>query len=133
MLYQLVIMPKHFALRRNQSGYFQQPKQSAEPPKKTSSPTHSTSSSTSTQRRQTAEPPVSDRKYTTEQVRAVKTILACAYRKQALQFHPDKNSAPGADEAFKLVAKAFDILSDSNKRAIHDEGGDAMVVGKTRG
>lgn len=52
-------------------------KQSAEPPKKTSSPTHSTSSSTSTQRRQTAEPPVSDRKYTTEQVRAVKTILAC--------------------------------------------------------
>ncbi|OAD07979.1 hypothetical protein MUCCIDRAFT_126048, partial [Mucor lusitanicus CBS 277.49] len=47
-----------------------------------------------------------------------------AYRKQALQFHPDKNSAPGADEAFKLVAKAFDVLSDSNKRAIHDEGGD---------
>lgn len=123
-------------------------KQSAEPPKKpaSSSPTASASSSTSTQRRQTAEPPVTERKYTTEQLRAVKTILACgkdyykvlsversasdaqikkAYRKQALQFHPDKNSAPGADEAFKLVAKAFDILSDSNKRAIHDEGGDA--------
>lgn len=54
-------------------------KQSAEPPKKpaSSSPTASASSSTSTQRRQTAEPPVSERKYTTEQLRAVKTILAC--------------------------------------------------------
>ncbi|OBZ91286.1 DnaJ subfamily B member 14 [Choanephora cucurbitarum] len=95
--------------------------------------------------RQFTESVTSDRKYTQEQLQAVKTILACgrdyykvlsversatdaqikkAYRKQALQFHPDKNSAPGADEAFKLVAKAFDVLSDSNKRAIHDEGGD---------
>ncbi|KAI8345360.1 DnaJ domain-containing protein [Blakeslea trispora] len=94
---------------------------------------------------QPAESVASDRKYTSEQLQAVKTILACgrdyykvllvdrsatdaqikkAYRKQALRFHPDKNSAPGADEAFKLVAKAFDVLSDSNKRAIHDEGGD---------
>lgn len=58
-------------------------KQSAEPPKKptsSSSPTASASSSTSTQRRQTTtttEPPASERKYTTEQLRAVKTILAC--------------------------------------------------------
>ncbi|KAI7887675.1 uncharacterized protein EV154DRAFT_520392 [Mucor mucedo] len=100
-----------------------------------------------TQTKKAAAPePVQERKYTVEQQRAVKTMLAYgrdyykilsvdksatdneikkAYRKQALQFHPDKNSAPGADEAFKLVAKAFDILSDSNKRAIHDEGGDA--------
>ncbi|CEG82157.1 hypothetical protein RMATCC62417_16273 [Rhizopus microsporus] len=86
-----------------------------------------------------------DRKYTTEQVNAVKAILACsncyykvlsvdrtatdaeikkAYRKKALLFHPDKNSTPGADEAFKLISKAFNTLSDPNKRAIHDSGGD---------
>ncbi|KAG2231912.1 hypothetical protein BDF21DRAFT_452476 [Thamnidium elegans] len=117
-------------------------KKNAEPRK----PTAASTSSTTTPKPHRAPEPVQERKYTTEQVRAVKTILACgkdyykilsvdksatdaqikkAYRKQALQFHPDKNSAPGADEAFKLVAKAFDILSDSNKRAIHDEGGDA--------
>ncbi|KAI9364724.1 hypothetical protein BD770DRAFT_152370 [Pilaira anomala] len=117
-------------------------KKNAEPRKATASPT----TSATTPKTHKAPEPVQERKYTTEQVRAVKTILACnkdyykilsvdknatdnqikkAYRKQALQFHPDKNSAPGADEAFKLVAKAFDILSDSNKRAIHDEGGDA--------
>lgn len=48
-----------------------------------------------------------------------------SYRKLALQFHPDKNSAPGADEAFKLVSKAFAILSDADKRAQYDRfGGD---------
>lgn len=85
-----------------------------------------------------------DRKFSPEQQNAVKAVLACkkdyykvlaiektatdieikkAYRKKALTFHPDKNSAPGADEAFKLVAEAFGTLSDSNKRAIHDQGG----------
>ncbi|GAN08732.1 DnaJ homolog subfamily B member 14-like [Mucor ambiguus] len=121
-------------------------KKSSEPNK--SSYTTSSAKATSTpSRQQSSTPePAQERKYTAEQVKAVKTILACgrdyykvlsvertatdvqikkAYRKQALQFHPDKNSAPGADEAFKLVAKAFDVLSDSNKRAIHDEGGDA--------
>ncbi|EEB06122.1 hypothetical protein SJAG_01160 [Schizosaccharomyces japonicus yFS275] len=46
-----------------------------------------------------------------------------AYKKLALQLHPDKNHAPNADEAFKKVSKAFQILSDANLRADYDRTG----------
>ncbi|KAJ1777259.1 Chaperone protein dnaJ [Coemansia sp. RSA 1824] len=84
------------------------------------------------------------RTYTKEQVSAVKKVMKIkddyykvlaiertateveikkAYRKSALAFHPDKNTAPGADEAFKLVAHAFTVLSDKDKRAHYDRFG----------
>lgn len=47
-----------------------------------------------------------------------------AYRKLALKFHPDKNRAPMADEAFKCIGMAFAVLSDPQKRASYDNYGD---------
>ena len=47
-----------------------------------------------------------------------------AYRKLALKFHPDKNRAPDADEAFKCIGLAFATLSDKGKRRHYDLYGD---------
>ena len=47
-----------------------------------------------------------------------------AYRQLALKLHPDKNSAPHADEAFKAVGLAYATLSDSQKRRIYDLSGE---------
>lgn len=48
-----------------------------------------------------------------------------AYRKLSLLTHPDKNGYDGADEAFKLISKAFQVLSDPDKKKKYDAyGGD---------
>jgi DnaJ homolog subfamily B member 12 len=53
-----------------------------------------------------------------------------AYRKLALKFHPDKNSAPSAEGAFKSISGAFDCLSDKKKREMYDQyGHDDSVAG----
>ncbi len=48
-----------------------------------------------------------------------------AYRKLALQFHPDKNKTKEADAKFKEVTKAYEVLSDSQKRQTYDQFGAA--------
>ncbi len=57
-----------------------------------------------------------------------------AYRKKAIQFHPDKN--PGdkqAEENFKEAAEAYDVLSDPQKRQRYDQFGHAGVGGASQG
>ncbi|XP_059648041.1 chaperone protein dnaJ 49 [Cornus florida] len=46
-----------------------------------------------------------------------------AYRKLSLKVHPDKNKAPGSEEAFKHVSKAFKCLSDDDSRRQYDHTG----------
>ena len=61
---------------------------------------------------------------------AGKEEIKKAYRKKALQYHPDKN--PGdkaAEEKFKEAAEAYEILSDDNKKARYDQFGHAGVSG----
>lgn len=87
--------------------------------------------------------PNNTRQRNTEQSEAVRKIKNCkdyyemlgvpktasdsdlkkAYRKLALQFHPDKNKAAGATDAFKAIGKAFSVLSDAQKRKQYDNYG----------
>ncbi|KAJ8539803.1 hypothetical protein K7X08_014055 [Anisodus acutangulus] len=46
-----------------------------------------------------------------------------SYRKLSLKVHPDKNKAPGSEEAFKKVSKAFKCLSDDDSRRQYDQTG----------
>ncbi|XP_033826042.1 dnaJ homolog subfamily B member 1b [Periophthalmus magnuspinnatus] len=52
-----------------------------------------------------------------------------AYRKQALKYHPDKNKSPGAEDKFKEIAEAYDVLSDPKKKDIYDRFGEEGLKG----
>ncbi|XP_063301830.1 dnaJ homolog subfamily B member 1 [Pelobates fuscus] len=56
-----------------------------------------------------------------------------AYRKQALKYHPDKNKDPGAEERFKEIAEAYDVLSDPKKKEIFDKFGEEGLKGTPGG
>lgn len=52
-----------------------------------------------------------------------------AYRKIARQMHPDVNPGPEAEERFKEVGRAYDVLSNPDKRQAYDLGGDPNASG----
>jgi molecular chaperone DnaJ len=57
-----------------------------------------------------------------------------AYRKLAMKFHPDRNpDDPEAEEKFKEINEAYDVLSDPQKRAAYDQFGHAGVDGSAGG
>ena len=61
-------------------------------------------------------------------------VIKKAYRKKAIQYHPDKN--PGdkeAEEKFKEAAEAYDVLSNPDKRARYDQFGHAGMSGAAGG
>jgi len=53
-----------------------------------------------------------------------------AYRKLARQYHPDVNKEASAEEKFKEINAAYEVLSDKNKKAQYDTHGDSMFGGQ---
>jgi molecular chaperone DnaJ len=57
------------------------------------------------------------------------TAVKDAFRRLAMEYHPDRNKSPGAEQKFKEIAEAYAVLSDPKKRAEYDAGGFAGVAG----
>lgn len=55
---------------------------------------------------------------------ATKEEIKVAFRQKARKLHPDVNKAPDAEERFKELGKAYETLSDDNKRATYDRYGE---------
>ena len=56
-----------------------------------------------------------------------------AFRKLALEYHPDRNKNEGAEDKFKEVNEAYQVLSDAKKRATYDRYGHAATAGAAGG
>lgn len=59
--------------------------------------------------------------------------IKSAFRKKAMQYHPDRNKSPDAEEKFKEINQAYEVLSDANKRANYDRFGAEGVEGNFGG
>jgi molecular chaperone DnaJ len=60
---------------------------------------------------------------------ATEADIKKAYRKLAMEFHPDRNSAPEAEAKFKEITEAYEVLRDPQKRATYDRYGKAGLAG----
>ncbi|SHO81290.1 Chaperone protein DnaJ [hydrothermal vent metagenome] len=65
---------------------------------------------------------------------ASSSVLKKAYRKLAMKYHPDRNpDNKEAEDNFKIVNEAYQVLSDDKKRAIYDQYGKAGLEGQSTG
>ena len=55
--------------------------------------------------------------------KASKQEIKKAFRKLAVHYHPDKNDSPDAEEKFREIAEAYEVLSDDDKRRQYDMSG----------
>lgn len=51
-----------------------------------------------------------------------------AYKRLALRYHPDKNSDADAEEKFKQIAQAYEVLTDPEKRSLYDQQGESLSL-----
>ena len=54
-----------------------------------------------------------------------------SYRKLAFQYHPDKNKSEEADQKFKDISEAYEILTNRDKRRIYDNFGYEAIIGES--
>jgi molecular chaperone DnaJ len=64
---------------------------------------------------------------------ATEADIKKAYRKLAMEFHPDRNSAADAESRFKEITEAYEVLRDPQKRAAYDRYGKAGLGGSGGG
>ena len=64
---------------------------------------------------------------------ASKDEIKKAYRSLAVTYHPDRNRDKGAEDKFKNIQRAYNVLSDDNKRATYDQFGEAGLNGAGTG